>query len=278
VIEVALKMYRNSAWTWLAAGAALARMAPGRTPLANGELAMTRRARRLQWTEAACYHVINRGHNRETVFANDEDRRYFLHLLDRYRRRFDLRVYHYCLMSNHFHIAVQVRACRHLSPLMAGLLRSYVHYFNRQYGFVGHLWQGRFKSPAIGIEEYLLSCGRYIERNPLDAWLVAQPWDWRWSSCRYYALGEPDELLTANPYYLEMAPEPTRRQERWRAFLSDHDPKEEAIGRQDWLLGQVDLRRETQDRHSRPAGRGRGRPARPLGAFPAQPSRPAQEK
>jgi hypothetical protein len=29
---------------------------------------------------------------------------------------------------------------------MAGLLRAYVHYFNRRYGFVGHLWQGRFQA------------------------------------------------------------------------------------------------------------------------------------
>ena len=44
---------------------------------------MPRRPRRQQWTEAACYHLINRGHNRETVFANDDDRRYFLDLIDR---------------------------------------------------------------------------------------------------------------------------------------------------------------------------------------------------
>ena len=53
---------------------------------------------------------------------------------------------------------------------------AYVHYFNRRYRFVGHLWQGRFKSPAIQCEGYLLSCGRYIERNPLEAGLVTEPW------------------------------------------------------------------------------------------------------
>ena len=39
---------------------------------------------------------------------------------------------------------------RHLSALMAGLLRAYVHHYHRRHGFVGHLWQGRFKSPANG--------------------------------------------------------------------------------------------------------------------------------
>jgi putative transposase len=71
---------------------------------------------------------------------------------------------------------------------MAGLLRAYTHHVHRRHGLVGRMWQGRFKSPAIEAERYALSCGSYIERNPLEAGLVAQPWDYRWSSCRAYAL------------------------------------------------------------------------------------------
>src|SRR5690242_9653075 len=144
---------------------------------------MPRTPRRWQWTEAACYHVMDRGHNRETIFADDEDRRHFLKLLARYRDRFDLRLYHYCLMGNHFHVLVQLGEARRLSALMAGLLRSYTHHFHRRHGFVGRLWQGRFKAPAIEAEGYLLSCGRYVERNPAEARLVALPWEYGWSSC-----------------------------------------------------------------------------------------------
>jgi hypothetical protein len=32
---------------------------------------------------------------------------------------------------------------------MAGLLRAYAHRCHRRHGFIGHLWQGRFKSPAV---------------------------------------------------------------------------------------------------------------------------------
>ncbi len=76
---------------------------------------------------------------------DDADRAYFLTLLARYRQRFTLRIYHYCLMPNHFHVLAQIADCRELSAFMAGLLRSYLHYFNRRYGFVGNLFQGRFK-------------------------------------------------------------------------------------------------------------------------------------
>ena len=78
------------------------------------------------------------------------------------------------------------------------MLIKYVQLFNRRYGFLGHLWQGRFKSPAIQCEGYLLSCGRYIERNPLEAGIVIEPWQYAWSSCRAYACGTADSLLAEN--------------------------------------------------------------------------------
>ena len=75
----------------------------GSLPSSRGELPRTPRCH--QGAEEACYHVFSRGHNRETVFADAEDRRYFLDLIVRYQKRFPaLRLFHYCLMSNHFHL------------------------------------------------------------------------------------------------------------------------------------------------------------------------------
>ena len=39
---------------------------------------MPRTPRKRQWTDEACYHVMNRGHNRERIFGDDDDRRQFL--------------------------------------------------------------------------------------------------------------------------------------------------------------------------------------------------------
>jgi REP element-mobilizing transposase RayT len=99
---------------------------------------MPRSPRRLQWTEEACYHLMDRGHNREPVFTDDEDRQAFLNLVARYQKRFGLRLYHYCLLTNHFHLLLQLDEPRRLSALMAGLLRAYVHHCARRHGFVGH--------------------------------------------------------------------------------------------------------------------------------------------
>jgi putative transposase len=221
---------------------------------------MPRKPRRVQWTETACFHVLNRGHNRERIFIDDDDRLFFLRLLARYQKRYAQKLFHYCLMDNHFHLLVQMQDVKQLSGWMAGLTRSYVHYYHRRYRFVGHLFQSRFKSPAIQMESYLLSCGRYIERNPLRAGMVALPWEYRWSSCRAYALGEADELLSDNPYYLELSPDPARRQALWQQFLIDADPKEALVAEAHWVLGDEEFRRQAAILHGRPIGRGRGRP------------------
>jgi putative transposase len=203
---------------------------------------------------------MNRGHNRETVFADDQDRVYFLKLLARYRDRYAARLYHYCLMSNHFHLLLRFNEPRPLSVFGAGLLRAYVHYFHRRHRFVGHLWQGRFKSPAVEADEYLLSCGRYIERNPVEAGLVVLPWEYRWSSARAYALGQCDALLAPNPWYEGLSPEPARRQALWREFLLGDDPKEAEVRREEGVIGGEEFRRRTRRVQSRPMPRVQGRP------------------
>jgi putative transposase len=136
----------------------------------------------LQLGDAVCFHVINRGHNREVTFTDDVDRREFLSLLARYRDRFGFALYHYCLMSNHFHLLLRLDDAGRLSALLAGLLRAYVHHCHRRHGFVGHRWQGRFKAFPIEEDRHLLTELRYVERNALRANIVGQAEDWPWSS------------------------------------------------------------------------------------------------
>jgi putative transposase len=205
---------------------------------------------------------MNRGHNREAVFADDDDRRAFLDLVAQYRDRFAFRLFHYCLMTNHFHLLVKLRDPREVSTIMAGLLRAYVHHCHRRHGFVGHRWQGRFKSPALQCREYLLSCGRYIERNPVEAGLVNQPWDYQWSSARAHALGEASSLVSESAEYRELGSEASARARHWQAFLLGEDPRERAVRREDWAIGDEEFRLRAAQARGRPIPRGRGRPRR----------------
>src|SRR3974377_2345302 len=120
---------------------------------------------------------------------------------------------------------------------MAGFPRAYVHYFNRRSGFVGYRWSGGFKSPAVEVERYFLSCAGYIERNRVEAGLVAVPWDYEGSSCRAYALGVPDPLVSYNVWYRELGRDDDSRQRRWREFLLGGDPNEAGVRRAEAGVG-----------------------------------------
>jgi REP element-mobilizing transposase RayT len=94
------------------------------------------------------YHVFNRG-------LNDAlDRNFFVDLLRRLRNGFRLNVYHYVVMSNHFHLAVEVLDSRELSSYVGGVCSMYSRHWHRKNGG-GHgpIWQGRFKSVVVQTEK-----------------------------------------------------------------------------------------------------------------------------
>ncbi len=116
------------------------------------------------------------------------------------------------------------------------------------------------QEPAIEAETYLRRCGRYVERNPVEARLVAVPWEYAWSSARHYAGGAADPLLAANPWYERLAATPARRQELWHAFLQGADDRAAVFQRAEWIIGEEVFRRAWVQERSRPVPRRSGRP------------------
>ena len=89
----------------------------------------------------------------------------------------------YCLMTNHFHLALKVGAVT-LSAIMQRLLTSYVSWFNRKHARTGHLFEARYQAKLCRDDAYLRNVIRYIHYNPVKAGLVKDPRDWPWSSAR----------------------------------------------------------------------------------------------
>lgn len=161
---------------------------------------MARIARKYIAKKSFIFHVLNRGNAKQIVFRQPEDYEYFCQLLRRYKNQFKFKIYHWVLIPNHFHLEIELINNKLLSKIMAGITRAYVHYHHRKYDSSGYLWQGRFKSQPIQKSNYLITCGRYIERNPLRAGMVKLPWTYEWSSCKFYVLGDKDEITDFNPY------------------------------------------------------------------------------
>lgn len=147
----------------------------------------------------ALYHVISRGIERRDLYRDDADRERYLSCLQGAVERFGCRIFAYCLMGNHVHLAIETGKIP-LSRIMRSINTSYAGYFNVRHRRSGYLFQGRYKAFLVDREEYLLSLIRYIHENPVRAGLVRRPGDYRWSSHRSYLSGAPgwlsaDEVL-----------------------------------------------------------------------------------
>ena len=188
---------------------------------------MPRKTRAL--LDGGYYHLIARGNNRLFVFPIEGGFERFTHLLAASKQKYSWRLAHYCLMSNHLHLLGQLAQGVTLPKLMQFLLFEYSRWYRTQTGYVGHLWQGRYKSPLVAADSYFLECGRYIERNPVRAGIVERPEDYRWSSYRYYAFGDADPLVDEDPFYVTLGANPMSRQQRYREFVSLKGPYDHLV-------------------------------------------------
>ena len=147
-----------------------------------------------------CYHVCNRGNGRANVFHKDADYDAFVRLIGQACERQPMRVLAYCVMPNHFHLALQPFGDGDLSRWMQWLTTSHVRRYHSHYESSGHVWQGRFKSFPVEGDDHLWVVLRYIERNPLRAKLVERAQAWPWSSLRWWRRADRPAYLCDGPF------------------------------------------------------------------------------
>jgi REP element-mobilizing transposase RayT len=148
---------------------------------------MSRTARRK--SESGIYHVVLRGINRQTIFADDEDHEKFIQILSECKKISGYSLYGYCLMGNHVHLLIKEET-EDLGKIMKRIGVRYVYWFNRKYGRSGHLFQDRFKSEPVDDDGYFMTVLRYIHQNPLKSGLTKSLEGYQWSSYNEY-LGKP---------------------------------------------------------------------------------------
>jgi len=155
---------------------------------------------RIQY-EDAVYHITSRGNNQQDIFHDDADRKFFLKLMERVSTRFNLQIFAFCLMNNHFHLFVGTPEAN-LSKSMQWLNGTYTGFHNWRYKRHGHLLQGRYKSVVVLEQEHWLRLSMYIHLNPVRAGVVDDPAKYPWSSYLDYISAQPrfawlrrDEIL-----------------------------------------------------------------------------------
>lgn len=120
---------------------------------------------RIQYHRAV-YHITCRRNEQKEIFRDIEDRKIFLQLLEEFLKTYNIKLYTYVLMNNHFHLLIET-PLGNLSEFMRQFNISYTYYFNRKHQRVGHLYQGRYKSLLVDTDNYLIILSMYIHLNPV---------------------------------------------------------------------------------------------------------------
>ena len=136
-------------------------------------------------------------------------------------------------------------------------------YFHKRYKGCGYLWQGRFQSRPVQKENYLITCGMYIDFNPVKDKIVSVASDYAYSSARYYCLGRDDGITTKDPIYDELGSNAAQRQKEYvkslREYINEADTEWEDMKTP---LGDKDFIRRVVKQNGRIVSRRRGRPKR----------------
>ena len=221
------------------------------------------------YVEGQPQHIIQRGNNREPIFADAEDYRFYLDCLQEAADRHALRIHAYVLMTNHVHLLATPGSENSIAKTLQSVGRRYVQYFNYTYERTGTLWEGRYRATLIDSERYLLTCMRYVELNPVRSNMVARPADYPWSSYGANAQGKADGLVAPHAVYRRLGRSEQEHRAAYRQLFrgavsqADVDAIRAATNKA-WVLGN-DRFREKVERLSgrRAAPRPRGRPRRP---------------
>lgn len=147
-----------------------------------------------------CYHIYNRGNNKQTLFFNDGNYIFFIKKI-REQLSTCAEMLCYCLMPNNFHIIIEANEKSITERMSFGgkpmqefayrigiLLSSYSQAINKQNSTTGSLFQQKTKAKILSEqiegkqESYLENCFFYIHNNPREAGLIKKLKEWQWSS------------------------------------------------------------------------------------------------
>lgn len=213
-------------------------------------------------------HVIQRGVNRQLTFFAPDDYARYIECLGKGAARYGCLVHAYVLMTNHTHLLVTPLEERSIPQLIQVIGREYVQPLNKSYTRSGPLWEGRYRASPVQDDEYLLTCQRYIELNPVRAGMVTNPAEYRYSSFGCNAQGRYDDVIVPHSTYLELGRTPGRRRKAYLSLFQESlDQKQLDRIRSDTnacrVIGNDSFRNRVESVLGHPLRPGRvGRPAR----------------
>lgn len=172
-------------------------------------------------------HIIQRGNNRQAIFAADADFHFFRDALVDAAAKHGLAIHAYVWMTNHIHLLATPQFADSISKVFQSVGRKYVQYYNYTYKRSGTLWEGRYRATVVDTEQYLLKLMRYIELNPVRACMTEHSAGYPWSSYAFNADGISGlnyDWLVPHEEYLRLGHNAEERQSAYRQLVKTDLP------------------------------------------------------
>lgn len=144
-------------------------------------------------SKTSIYHVVSRGINKEAIFKEQRERTRMLNLIRENIEEYNVEIYAYCIMPNHFHLLIKADL-KELASFIAKILAKFAKYYNQKHNRVGYVFQGRYKSQCVEDIDYFWNCLRYIHKNPLFLEEIKDIKDYKFSSMKELYYGVRDVL------------------------------------------------------------------------------------
>lgn len=167
------------------------------------------------------HYLVQRGHNQQPVFLDDEDRRAYLAALGESAATQKVALLAFALLDDQVHLLVLPPQAEALGRLLQSLGRRYGAGFNRRHGRSGTLWEGRYRATVLEPARHLLDAMRAVEQAPLRAGLTAQAGDWPWSSAAHHLGRTRLGWMSDPPAYWSLGNTPFERELAWQRLLDE---------------------------------------------------------
>ena len=198
-----------------------------------------RRTRQETLADTGIFHKFWMGHNRASVFATDDEKRAYLNALCITRNKKIVGVvdwFSYCIMSNHPHEVgaasgdpakriSRKTAITRFGDWMRNAHSRFGRFYNDKHKREGAVASGRPKTSLLKSDRAVLRAMFYGDANPVRARMASHPIKYKWSSAKFYCIGETNEFtqhLTEPAAYTALGRTPKQRQFRYLRLLNHY--------------------------------------------------------
>jgi len=142
-----------------------------------------------------CYFILKQTLDGKAVFEKDRDYELFINLIKKYKTRYRVKLYAFCVLPTAFYAVGYAAKETVLHSFVNDVCRSHDLYLNVSHKTDEPIWDRRHRMAAISSDEELVDYIKYVEFIPAKTGLVDSPLQYPWSSCHFRVLGSPYGLI-----------------------------------------------------------------------------------